>query len=238
MSERRSRIFPALLVLTAATFAVLIYMIFEFAPQAQATAGGLAQKIFYFHVPAAYAMYLCGTVCFLASAAYLVEATDSRNAIAKAGAECAVVFGFMMLTSGPLWAKKAWGVYWTWDPRLTTTLLSVMVYVAVVVLRAFSGDGDAERKFAAALGVLGTVNLPIIHYSVLKWGGNHPTVIGRGGGGLSSPAMRETLLLGFVAMTMLAVLLVWTRSKVALLASRLTRAEEEAMALEPDEESV
>jgi heme exporter protein C len=226
------------LVLTAATFAVLIYMIFEFAPQAQATAGGLAQKIFYFHVPAAYAMYLCGTVCFLASAAYLVEATDSRNAIAKAGAECAVVFGFMMLTSGPLWAKKAWGVYWTWDPRLTTTLLSVMVYVAVVVLRAFSGDGDAERKFAAALGVLGTVNLPIIHYSVLKWGGNHPTVIGRGGGGLSSPAMRETLLLGFVAMTMLAVLLVWTRSKVALLASRLTRAEEEAMALEPDEESV
>jgi heme exporter protein C len=237
VSERRSPIFPALLCLTAATFAVLIYMIFEYAPPAQATAGGIAQKIFYFHVPAAYAMYLCGTVCFLASAAYLVEATDTRNAIAKAGAECAVVFGIMMLTSGPLWAKKAWGVYWTWDPRLTTTLLSVMVYVSVVVLRAFSGDGDAERKFAAALGVLGTVNLPIIHYSVLKWGGNHPTVIGRGGGGLSHPAMTQTLYLGFVAMTMLAVLLVWTRTNVALLASRLTRAEEEAMALDPEEDA-
>ncbi len=237
MSGPRSRLFPSLLCLTGAVFALLIYMIFEVAPPAQATAGGIAQKIFYFHVPAAYAMYMCGIVCFLASAAYLAGATDTRNAIAKAGAECAVVFGFMMLTSGPLWAKKAWGVYWTWDPRLTTTLLSVMVYVAVVVLRAFTGDGDAERKFAAALGVLGTVNLPIIHYSVQKWGGNHPTVIGRGGGGLSNPVMYWTLMLGFVAMTLLAILFVWTRASVALLSSRLTRAEEEAMALEPDEDS-
>jgi heme exporter protein C len=231
-----ARFFPVLLTLTGAVFAVLIYMIFEVAPPAQAAAGGIAQKIFYFHVPAAYGMYLSGTVCFVASAAYLAGATDTRNAIAKAGAECAVVFGVMMLTSGPLWAKKAWGVYWTWDPRLTTTLLSVMVYVAVVVLRAFTGDGDAERKFAAALGVLGTVNLPIIHYSVLKWGGNHPTVIGRGGGGLSHPAMKQTLLIGFVAMTLLAVALLWMRARVAILSSRLTRVEDEA-ALDPEEEA-
>jgi heme exporter protein C len=229
-----TKFFPVLLTLTGAVFAVLIYMVFEVAPQAQAQAGGLAQKIFYFHVPAAYAMYLSGTVCFLASAAYLAGASDTRNAIAKAGAECAVVFGVMMLTSGPLWAKKAWGIYWTWDPRLTTTLLSVMVYVAVVVLRAFTGDGDAERKFAAALGVLGTVNLPIIHYSVLKWGGNHPT--GRGGGGLSHPAMKQTLLIGFVAMTLLAIVLLWTRARVALLSSRLARAEDEAFALDPEED--
>ncbi|HVW28644.1 MAG TPA: cytochrome c biogenesis protein [Polyangiaceae bacterium] len=234
--SRSSRFFPVLLGVTFAVFVVLIYMIFLVAPQAQATAGGVAQKIFYFHVPSAYAMYLCGVVCFLASAAYLAGATDTRNAIAKAGAECAVVFGIMMLTSGPLWAKKAWGVYWTWDPRLTTTLLSVMVYVAVVVLRAFTGDGDAERKFAAALGVLGTVNLPIIHYSVQKWGGNHPIVINRGGGGLGSPVMYTTLTLGFAAMTLLAIVLLWSRARVAILASRLTRAEEEALALEPDED--
>lgn len=237
MPSSPARFFPVLLTLTGAVFAVLIYMIFEVAPPAQAAAGGIAQKIFYFHVPAAYAMYLSGTVCFLASAAYLTGATDTRNAIAKAGAECAVVFGVMMLTSGPLWAKKAWGVYWTWDPRLTTTLLSVMVYVAVVVLRAFTGDGDAERKFAAALGVLGTVNLPIIHYSVLKWGGNHPTVIGKGGGGLSHPAMTQTLLIGFVAMTLLAVSLLWMRARVAILSSRLTRVEDEALALDPEEEA-
>jgi heme exporter protein C len=229
-------LFPVLLGLTAAVFAVLIYMIFEVAPPAQAAAGGIAQKIFYFHVPSAYAMYVCGTLCFLGSAAYLWGATDTRNALARGGAECAVAFGVMVLTSGPLWAKKAWGVYWAWDPRLTTTLLSVMVYVAVVVLRAFTGDGDAERKFAAAFGVLGTVNLPIIHYSVLKWGGNHPTVIGKGGGGLGHPSMKLTLGIGFLAMTLLAVLLVWMRTRLAILATRLARAEERALSLEPDEE--
>jgi heme exporter protein C len=235
--SRSSRFFPVLLGVTFGVFVLLIYMIFMVTPQAQLAAGGLAQKIFYFHVPAAYAMYLCGTVCFLASAAYLAGASDTRNAIAKAGAECAVVFGFMMLTSGPLWAKKAWGVYWTWDPRLTTTMLSVMVYVAVVVLRAFTGDGDAERKFAAALGVLGTVNLPIIHYSVQKWGGNHPTVITRGGGGLGDPVMYYTLSVGFLAMTLLAIVLLWSRARVAILASRVTRAEEEALSLLPDEDA-
>jgi heme exporter protein C len=221
-------LFPVLLGLTAAVFFVHIYLIFLVAPPAQAAAGGLAQKIFYFHVPAAYAMYLSGAVCFFASALYLASPTDVRNAVARSGAECAVVFGAMMLTSGPLWAKKAWGVYWVWDPRLTTTLLSVIVYVAVVVLRAFTGDGEAERKFAAALGVLGTVNLPIIHYSVQKWGGNHPTVIGRGGGGLAHPAMKLTLGIGFLGMTLLAAVLLILRSRAAVLTSRLARMEEEA----------
>jgi heme exporter protein C len=229
-------LFPALLLLTAAVFFVLIYMIFLVAPPAQEAAGGIAQKIFYFHVPSAYAMYLSGAVCFVASAAYLAAPSNERNALGRAGAECAVVFGAMMLTSGPLWAKKAWGVYWTWDPRLTTLLLSVMIYVAVVVLRAFAGDGDAERKFAAALGVLGTVNLPIIHYSVMKWGGNHPTVIGKGGGGLGHPAMKLTLMVGFVAMTLLAVLLIWLRTRLSLLSSSLAEAEEEVLALEYEHE--
>ena len=222
-------LFPVLLGVTAAVFFVHIYLIFLVAPPAQAAAGGLAQKIFYFHVPAAYAMYLSGGVCFFASALYLASPTDVRNAVARAGAECAVVFGTLMLTSGPLWAKKAWGVYWVWDPRLTTTLLSVIVYVAVVVLRAFTGDGEAERKFAAALGVLGTVNLPIIHYSVQKWGGNHPTVIGRGGGGLGHPAMKLTLGIGFLGMTLLAAVLLILRSRAAVLASRLAQLEEEAL---------
>jgi heme exporter protein C len=228
--KRSKVVFHALLAATAAVFFYLIYYIVMVTPQAQLAAGGLAQKIFYFHVPAAYAMYLSGVVCFIASAAYLVRATDGRNAWAKAGAEVAVVFGLMVMTSGPLWANKAWGVYWTWDPRLTTSLLSVLIYVAVVVMRAFSGDGDAERKFAAALGVLGTVNLPIIHYSVRKWGGNHPTVITKGGGGLGDPRMYTALGLGFLAMTLLAALLLWSRARLALLGSRVSRLEERAIA--------
>lgn len=230
MTRPTDRLFYALLAATAASFVYLICYVFLVTPVAQLQAGGLAQKIFYFHVPSAYAMYLCGGVCCVASGLYLYSPSDARDAVARAGAECAVLFGSMMLTSGPLWAKKAWGVYWTWDPQLTTLLLSVLVYVSIVVLRTFAGNGEAERKFASALGVLGTVNLPVIHYSVLKWGGNHPTVIGQGGGGLKHPAMLQALLTGFVAMTMLAGLLLWSRARLALAVSRIARLEERAIA--------
>jgi heme exporter protein C len=210
----------------ALSFFALILFVFLKVPVAQPQAGGIAQKIFYFHVPAAYALYLCGGVCFIASAMYLVNPTDARDAWAKSGAECASAFGAMVLLSGPLWAKKAWGVYWTWDPRLTTLLLSILIYVAIVLLRSFAGNGDAERKFAAAFGVLGTANLPIIHYSVQKWGGNHPTVIGKGGGGLQDPAMLQALMGGFFAMTLLAALLLVLRAQLAQSQARLLRAEE------------
>jgi heme exporter protein C len=225
--KRSDTAFNGLLALTAAVFLYLIYFAFLRAPTAQLQAGGLAQKIFYFHVPAAYAMYLSGVVCFVASALYLASPNDRRDAWARAGAECAVVFGIMVLSSGPLWAKKAWGVYWTWDPRLTTTLLSLLIYVAVAVLRAFTGNGEAERKFAAAFGVLGTVNLPIIHYSVRKWGGNHPTVITKEGGGLH-PDMKFALTVGFLAMTLLAIVLLWSRARLALANARLAQVEERA----------
>lgn len=213
--------------LTALVFGALILFVFTQVPVAQPQAGGIAQKIFYFHVPAAYALYVCGTVCFIASAMYLVRPTDARDAWARAGAECASAFGALVMVSGPLWAKKAWGVYWTWDPRLTTLLLSILIYVAIVLLRSFAGGGDAERKFAAAFGVLGTANLPIIHYSVKKWGGNHPTVLkSTGGQGLGDPAMYQALTGGFIAMTLLAVLLLVLRAQLAQSQARLLRAEE------------
>jgi heme exporter protein C len=226
-----SQVIRVLTVLTALAFFVHIWFIFAHTPQAQATAGGLAQKIFYFHAPAAYAMYLAGGVCFLASAAYLVRPTDHRNAWATAGSEVAVTFGLLVLTSGPLWAKKAWGVYWTWDPRLTSLLLTVLIYGALTLLRRFSGSGEAERKFAAAFGILGTTVLPIVHYSVKLWRGNHPTVVGKGGGGLS-PVMLQALLFGFVTMTLLCCLLLWLRKNLVLGTARLEQAEELASTLE------
>lgn len=192
---------------------------------------GIVQKIFYFHVPAAYAMYLGAAACFVGSAMYLARGSVRWDAFARAGADVAVTMGVMVLVTGPLWAAKAWGVYWTWDPRLTTSLLSVLVYVAYVVLRAFAGNGDAERKFAAALGVLGAANLPVIHFSVQKWGGNHPRVITNGGGGLGDPAMKVALLLGFVTFTLLAVVLLWARMRIDLASTRLEELEQEALEL-------
>jgi len=217
-------------VVTALAFLAHIWFIFVVTPEAQIAAGGLAQKIFYFHAPAAYAMYLAGGACFFGSAAYLVRPTAVRDAWATAGAEVAVTFGLLVLTSGPLWAKKAWGVYWTWDPRLTSLLLTVLVYGALALLRRFSGPGEAEKRFAAAFGILGTAILPIVHYSVRLWRGNHPTVVGKGGGGLSL-VMLQALLFGFVTMALLACLLLWLRKNLALSTSRLDDAEQLAASL-------
>jgi heme exporter protein C len=227
-------IFYTLFAITVVVFLVEINIIFLQTPTERAM--GIVQKIFYFHVPAAYSMYLGAAACFLGSVGYFLSPTDARDALAKAGAEVAVAFGFIVLVTGPLWAAKAWGRYWVWDPRLTTSMLSVLIYVAYVVVRSFAGDGQAERKFAAALGVVGAANLPIIHYSVKKWSGQHPVVIGSGGGGLA-PGMRLALILGFLAFTLLALLLIWSRMRIEVARSRLRQLEDEALASLPEGET-
>lgn len=221
--------FEVLAILTAFALVITLYVIAFRAPVEASM--GVVQKIFYFHVPAAYSMYVGAAVCFIGSAGYLAQGTRRWDAIAKSGAEVAVMMGMMVIISGPLWAMKAWGVAWTWDPRLTTSMLSVLIYVAYVLLRSFAGDGDAERKFAAALGVLGAANLPIIHYSVQKWGGLHPVVTRKGGGGLAHPDMRLGFALGMIAFTVFTITIVWARVRLELAETRLAAAEQDAVEL-------
>ncbi len=228
-SRSTPALFTAAVLTTGGLVLATLYWAFFRAPFEAVM--GAAQKIFYFHVPAAYALYLGATVCFLGSAAYLVKSTPERDALARAGADVAVAFGLCVLTTGPIWARPIWGVYWTWEPRLMTSMLTVMIYVAYVVLRTFAGDEDTERKFSAALGVLGAGMLPIIHYSVQKWGGNHPRVISSGGGGLQNADMKVALALGFAAFTALAIVLLVVRYRAHLLMTRLRAAEDEAAAL-------
>jgi heme exporter protein C len=221
--------FYALLVGAAVLFVLEIFLVFLRAPIEARM--GIVQKIFYFHVPSWYGMYIGAGACFTGSIAYLINPTDGRDAFARAGAETAVVFGAIGLITGPLWGVKAWGTFWTWDPRLTTALLSFLIYVAYLVLRGFAGDGAGERRFAAALGVLGAANLPIIHYSVQKWGGQHPMVITGSGGGLQHPDMKLALLGGFLCFTLLAALMLLARTRMEIVQSRLRRAEEDAIDL-------
>jgi len=232
MASPRSRgdiAFYTLLGAAAVLLLTTIDFVFFKAPTERTM--GIVQKIFYFHVPSAYSMYIGATACFVGSVGYLVTNKDAWDALARAGAEVAVVFGAIVLTTGPLWAAKAWGYYWTWDPRLTTSMLSVLIYVAYLVLRAFAGDGTGERRFAAALGILGAANLPIIHFAVQKWSGQHPSVISGKGGGLRHPDMRITFAMGMIAFTIFASCLLWARVRVELGARRLARAEEDAVDL-------
>jgi heme exporter protein C len=225
---RKDATFYGLAGAFAVTVTCAILQIFLRTPVAPDTAGGVAQKILYFHAAVADAIYVTGGVCCMGSTLYIARPSEAANAWARAGAECAALFGVLALASGLFWAK-AWGRYWVWDPQLTTTLLSVLVYWAICVLRTFGGEGAAERRFAGALGVMGTVNLPIIYYSVRQWSNDHPPVIRTGGGGLTT-SMWPAFILGQIALTLLLPpLLLWLRSRVALLEAQLDHIGQEAL---------
>ena len=199
------------LVVTAALFAVTLYLVFAVAPVEKQM--GVVQKIFYFHVPSAYAMYLGFVVSAVGSAMYLIKRSPKWDALGVAGAEVGMLFCVIVLLTGPLWARKAWGVWWTWDPRLTTTLLAGMIFAAYLALRSTGGAGEVEKRFASGLALFGLIDLPLIHYSVQRWRGVHPTVITGKGGGLESD-MYLALAASFIAFTGLTILLIWSRASV------------------------
>ena len=210
---------------TAGLWMVTLWAIFVVAPVEEQM--GVVQKIFYFHVPSAYAMYVGFVVSGFASGMYLRTGKSRWDGLALAGAEVGVLFCVVVLITGPMWARKAWGVWWTWDPRLLTTLLAGMVYVAYLSVRSFGSTGTAEKRFAAGLSVLGVLDLPIIHYSVKRWRGQHPTVITNQGGGLDSD-MYFALGIACIAFTSLVLLLLWTRSSIEALRHRVNELEFEA----------
>jgi heme exporter protein C len=215
-SPRSALALQVLIALTAVLALVTLYLIATAPVEKQM---GVVQKIFYFHVPSAYSMYLGFGLCAIASAVYLVKRDDRWDALAVAAAEIGALFCIIVLITGPLWGRKAWGTYWTWDPRLTTTLLAGMIYFAYVVLRSFGGSGEVEKRFAAGLAIFGLLDLPVIHYSVQRWRGTHPTVITGKGGGLH-PDMYPPLILSFIVFTLLFTLLVWVRVRAERLNQR------------------
>jgi heme exporter protein C len=214
-----------LLVVCGLLVPVTLYYIFAFAPVELQM--GVVQKIFYFHMPCANAMYLGFGVCSLASMVYLAKRDERWDALAIAGAEVGMLFCLTVLVTGPLWGRKAWGVYWTWDPRLTSTLLETMIFFAYLVLRSFGSLGEVEKRFAAGLAVVGLLNIPVIKYSVQRWRGTHPTVVTGKGGGLH-PDMRPALILGLFLIVLLAAALIWLRARAERMRQRVNVLELEA----------
>lgn len=206
-----------------------LYAIFFVAPvEAQM---GIVQKIFYFHVSSAYAMYVGFALSALGSIVYLAKRDPRWDALGVAGAEVGMVFCAIVLTTGPLWARKAWGVFWTWDPRLTTTLLAGMVYAAYLALRGFGEAGEVEKRFAAGLALVGVPTMFLIHYSVQRWRGVHPQVVTGRGGGLH-PDMLPAFFLSLTTFTLLVSLLVLARVRVERARARLASLEVALVTLE------
>ena len=204
--------FAPLVVIVGAMFAVTPYLIAE-APYESTM--GLVQKIFYFHVPSWMAMFAAIAVCGVASAIHIFKSRPAADRIAVSSAELAVLFGLMGLVTGPLWGRKAWGVWWQWDARLTMALLLELVFISYLLVREYGGPGS--DKLAAAVGLFGTAVSPFVYFSVNIWRTVHPlnTVV---------PTLQASMMRPF-ALSSVAFLLLF----VVLLALRVELGREQAM---------
>lgn len=133
---------------------------------------GLVQKIFYFHVPAGLMMFLATFVSGIASARYLLRGRAASDRLAEAAAELVVLFGLIVLITGPLWARRAWGVWWQWDARLTSSLVLWLMFAGYLLLRRFGGPGS--ERLAAGVSAFGMANVPFVYWSVNVWRTMHP----------------------------------------------------------------
>lgn len=157
--------------------AVLCGVMFAISPLVIASADyestmGLVQKIFYYHMPSAWMFLASGIVCGVASVRFLMTGDARHDRTAWAAAEMAVIFGVVTLVTGPLWARKAWGTFWIWDARTTSSLVQWMVAWAYLILRRYGGPGS--EKLAAGLALFGTANVAFIYVSVNYWRTIHP----------------------------------------------------------------
>lgn len=137
-------------------------------------AQGVVQRIFYVHVPAAWTMFIAVAIVAVASAVYLWLKDERADAAAVAAAEGALIFGAIMLLSGPLWGRIAWGTWWTWEPRLTLSLLLWFTYLGYFLVRGSVADPGRGKRFAAIVAVVGALNIPLIHVSVEMFRSLHP----------------------------------------------------------------
>jgi heme exporter protein C len=211
----RYRIVHAIIMYIAMIMAV--YLVFIYVPADKMQ--GVVQKIFYFHVSSAIAMFFAFFVVCVASIMYLWKNSEWWDAVASSAAEIGVVFCTLVLITGPIWARPIWGTWWSWDPTLTLTLVLWLVYVAYLMLRIEVSDPKRAR-FAAILGIVGFVDVPLIRWSVEKWRTLHPkpVLIQEGGTTGLSFAMWLTFVVCLVAFMLLFFYLL--RERISVVQSR------------------
>ncbi|MDP6823307.1 MAG: cytochrome c biogenesis protein CcsA [Dehalococcoidia bacterium] len=209
----------AWLGITAGLMALTLWMVFLWVPT-EINQGNI-QRSLYFHVPVAWTAMVAIALVAVASVAYLKTRDEKWDRLAVAGAETGVIFAALMLITGMVWAKPVWGVWWTGEAKLTTTLILFFIYVAYLMFRAYFPPGEQRRRLAAIIGLIGAIDTPIIYYGAQLWERAHPSaVVGRSVDG----PVGLTLLVATVAFSVLFVYVAGERY-------RLRRQEDEVAAL-------
>ncbi|MDD4465447.1 MAG: cytochrome c biogenesis protein [Dehalococcoidales bacterium] len=197
-----------LFALSSVLILLSFYMVLVFVPTEIDM--GIVQRIFYYHVPLAWIAFLAFFVVFTGSIIYLAKRSTKWDNIASASAEIGLVFISLMLITGSIWAKPAWGVWWIWEPRLTTSLVLWFIYVAYFIVRGYVSGEERKARFGAVVGIIGFLNVPLVFLSVTLWRTQHPPLTIFSGG--LEPPMLATLLVCLVAFNFLYFYLLSERS--------------------------
>jgi heme exporter protein C len=216
-------IFPILAILTAGLLGYSCYQALVVAPTDQMQ--GDVYRIIFYHVPSAWTAFILFTVNFVGSIIFLIWRNPKADMHALVGAELGVVFLTVNLTTGPIWARPIWGIWWTWDWRLTSTLVVWLIYVSYLMLRRFSSAGETPAM-ASALGIFGALCVPFVYFSIWFFRTQHPQPV-IGGGGQMDPQMLHVLLLNWLAFLCFGGLVYWSRFRL----ERIRREVDEAQAM-------
>ena len=208
-----------LIGLSCATVLVALGMVFLYAPR-EATMGDV-QRIFYFHVASAWVGFFAFFVTFVGGIVYLAQGTRRWDILAVSSVEIGLTFITMVLITGALWAKPAWGTYWTWEPRLTISAVQMLIYVAYVMLRTAIESPERKARFAAVYGIAAFVTVPLSWFAIRWWRTIHPDVLTSGEGMALTSPMVHTLLFSIAAFTLLYVTLLRQRIRLERAADAL-----------------
>lgn len=181
---------------------------------------GLIQRIFYFHVPSAWTGFVAFLISFIASIAYLRARSPKWDWLAVSSAEIGVAFMTVMLVTGPIWAKPVWGIWWTWDARLTSTFVLWALYVCYLLLRTLIDDPERRGVVSAVFNIFAAFDIPLVYFSIWFFRTQHPQPV-IGDGGSLDPRMLRVLLLCWAALLGVFVLLLRQRYRVEALRHRV-----------------
>jgi len=196
-----------LLWLNLALMVTALYLVFVYVPAEKTM--GIVYKIFYLMVPMGWLSLLSFLIVFIGSILYLVKRESKWDILAHSSAEAGIIFTTLALFTGAIWAKPVWGVWWAWEPRLTSTLVLWLLYLAYFMVRSLATEESRGATFAAVVGIVGFIDLPIIILTTTLWRGMHPEPIIFQGG--LAPSMLVTLLVSITAFTALYSLLLIQR---------------------------
>jgi heme exporter protein C len=224
MPRRNDLPLLVLLAVTVVLMPLALYLIFLNAPEEKVM--GAVQKIFYFHVPIAAVTFVSVFVLLVGAAGYLWTRRAGWDHLSIASAEVGLMFCTLVLITGPIWAKPAWGVWWTWEAKLTTTLILWLLLAGILLSRAYASTPEQGARVASVLGVVAALDVPIVYKAVDWWRGQHPIVFGAGKANPLAPGMGSALGLSMLVFALLYALLVAARMRLAALEDRLAALED------------